>query len=107
MDLIHKEHITRLEAGQDGRHIAGAFHGRTGGDPDGDAHLFGDDIGQGGLTQAWRAVDDHVVQGFFTDLGGLHGYGEVVLGVGLADKVFQPLGTQGYILVLLLEIAGN
>lgn len=77
------------EVGDDGRQVAGALDGRAGGDADVDADLGGDDVGERGLSQAGRAIEQDVVDGFIPSLGGGDGDFEVVLGLVLSDKIGQ------------------
>ena len=85
MDLIHEQDVVLRQIGEQGGQIAGLFNGRTGGDADVDPHLVGDDVGQGGLAQTRRAVEQHVVQGLIAHLGGLDKDLQVALGLLLAD----------------------
>ena len=85
MDLIHEQDIVFRQIGEQGRQIAGLFDGRAGGDADVDPHLVGNDVGEGGLTQAGRAVEQHVVQRLVPHFGSLDKDLQVALGLGLAD----------------------
>jgi hypothetical protein len=83
MDLIDEEDVVGLQVGQDGRKVAGAFEGRPRGHPEVDALLDRDDPGQGGLSQAWRAREQNVVQR------------------PLADELAEMAGAQGEVVVVL------
>ena len=73
VDFIDEEDILAAEVGQDGRQVAGALDGRAGGGLDVDAHLGGDDVGQGGLAQAGRPVEQDVVDRLAPAFGGGNG----------------------------------
>jgi hypothetical protein len=59
--LVYEEDVMAAQVGQDGRQVAGALDGGAGGRPDVNAYLGGDDIRQGSLAQAGRAVEQNVV----------------------------------------------
>ena len=56
---------------------------------------------EGGLAQAGRAVEQHVVQGLSPLLGGLDEHGQVVLRLLLADILPQGLGAQGTLVLVI------
>jgi len=62
MDLVDKQYVSRLEIGQQRRHIAGFFQHRTGGVAYVHTHFVADDIGQGSFPQARRAKYQHVIE---------------------------------------------
>jgi hypothetical protein len=68
------------------------FSTGPGGGAEVDAQLAGDDLGQGGLAQARRAEQQHVVQGLAPALGGLDEDAQVALGLLLADELGEGLG---------------
>ncbi len=67
---------------------------RAGGLLEAHVEFVGDDGGQRGLAQAWRAEEEHVVEGLAAGFGGFQGDGELLLGFGLADELAQPARTQ-------------
>ena len=85
VDLIHEQDVVFCQIGKQGRQIAGLFDGRAGGDADVDPHLVGNDVGEGGLTQAGRAVEQHMVQRLVPHFGSLDKDLQVALGLGLTD----------------------
>jgi hypothetical protein len=62
VDLVDEQHVVRFEVGQQRGQVAGALQHRAGGLAQIDAHLGGDDVRQGGLAQARRAEQQHVVE---------------------------------------------
>jgi hypothetical protein len=109
VDLVDEEDVMLLEVRQDGGEVAGAFDRGTGGDADGDAHLGGDDVSEGGLAKAGRAVEEQVVERFAALLGGVDGDAEVVLELLLADELVEAPGAKcGFQrLVFVLDFAGS
>ena len=83
------------QVGQDGGQVAGALDDRTGGGLDVDPHLAGHDIGQGGLAQAGRAVEQDMVQRLAPAPGRIDEQAQVALDLFLADVVVQGTRTQG------------
>ena len=109
MNLIDEQHVPGLQPSQDGRHIPSPLDGRAGGDLDVHPHFMGDDVAQSGLAQARRSVDDDVVQGLVTDRRSLDGDAQIVLDLGLPDKIGQPPGPQRRVqaLVVGLNLSGD
>ena len=108
MHLVDEEDIELLQAGQDRGEIARTFDRRTGGDAHGDTHFGGDDVGECGLAEAGRAVEEDVVERFFAFGGGLDGDAEVVLELLLADeliKATRPKGRVQRFVFVFLDLA--
>ena len=61
VDLVDEQDVALAQAGEDRGQVAGALDGGAGGGPDLRAELRGDDVGQGRLSQARRAVEQDVV----------------------------------------------
>ena len=89
VDLVDEEDVALVQVGQDGRQVAGPLDGRPGGDLDAHAHLVGDDVGQRGLAQARRAVEQDVIQRLAARLGRLDQDAQVLLDPILADILGQ------------------
>ena len=70
VDLVHEEDIARFQVGEQGGQVAGPLQDRPRGLAQVDTHLRGDDVGQGGLTQARGAEQQAVVQGLAAGAGG-------------------------------------
>jgi hypothetical protein len=66
-------------------------------------------VGEGGLSEAGRAVEEKVVERFVALLGGVDGDAEVVLELLLADELVEAPGPEGYIdfLFFVLRLAGD
>jgi len=76
-----------LEVRQNGGEVASAFDGRTGGDSYGDPHFGGDYVGERGLAEAGRAVEEQVVERFAALLSGVDGDAKIVFELLLADEL--------------------
>jgi hypothetical protein len=109
VDFIDEEDIVALEVGQDSGQVAGALDGGTGGGLDIDAYLRGDDMGQAGLTQAGRPVEQDVVDRLTAALGGGDGNLEVFLGLVLADEIGQGTRPEAVVqgCVFIAGLAGD
>jgi hypothetical protein len=94
VNLVDEEDIMAFQVGEDCCQVAGALDGRAGRRPDIGADLSGDDMSQTGLTQAGRAVEEYVVQGFLAAPGGGDGDIEVFLGLVLSGKLGQAPWSQ-------------
>jgi hypothetical protein len=66
-------------------------------------------VGEGGLAEAGRAVEEEVVERLAALFGGVDGDAEVVLELLLADELIEATGTEGYIdfLFFVLRLAGD
>jgi hypothetical protein len=95
VDLVDEQDVVGFQIGQDRRQVAGLVQHRARGGAEVDAQLAGDDLGQGGLAQARRAEQQHVVQGLAPALGRLDEDAQIALGLLLADELGQGLGPHG------------
>ena len=84
-----------MEVCQDCGEVACALDHRAGGGAKTDAELAGDDLGEGGLAQSRRTMQQHVVQGLAAGAGGLDEHREVLPAGLLADELRQCLRTKG------------
>ncbi len=107
MYLVDEQHVAILESGEYGGDIAGALDGGPGRGAHVDPHLGGDDVGQRGLAQAGRPVQQHVVQRLAPALRRVDGDLEVVLYLLLSQELREAFGAQGGIegSVFLLGLA--
>jgi hypothetical protein len=94
VDLVDEQHVVGLEVGEQRGQVAGALQHRAGGLAQVDAHLGGDDVGQGGLAQARRAEQQHVVEGLAALPGRLDEDLQLVADLLLAHVIGQALGAQ-------------
>ncbi len=68
MDLIDKQHVVRLEVGQHRGEISRLLQHRARGSAQVNAHLVGDNVGESGFPQAWRAEDQQMIERIATQL---------------------------------------
>jgi hypothetical protein len=94
VDLVDEQHLLGLEIDQQAHDVARALQRRGAGDPAAHPQLFGQHQGHGGLAQARRTMQEHVVQGLAAAAGGLHGNAQHLLELPLADVVGQAAGSQ-------------
>ena len=83
-----------LERGELGREIPRLGDHRTRGRAEVDPELAGDDLGEGGLAQAGRPDEQHVVERLALALGGFDEHLEVLAQRRLAGEVGEHLRTQ-------------
>jgi len=101
VDLIDEQHVILFQVGQDSGQIAGPFDCRPGGDADVDAKLVGDDMRQGSLAQAGRAVQQGMIQRFLALLGRIDQDGQVFDDLLLPDNFVQVVWAQGGIAAII------
>ena len=78
VDLVNEKDIVGLEVGEQARQLARLVDDGAGGDAHVHAHLIGDDVREGGLAEAWRPVQQHMVEGLFPRLRRLHEHDDVL-----------------------------
>ena len=100
MYLVDEEHVARLQRGEYAGQVARLVEHGAAGDLEAHAQLVGDDVGQRGLTQSRRAVQQRVVEGLAAVLGSLDEDAQVVNDADLTGEVLKAQGAQG-----LLEVA--
>ena len=94
VDLVDEEDVVLLEVREDGGEVAGALDRGAAGGADGDAHLVRDDVREGRLAEAGRAVEEQVVERFAALLRRLDGDAEVLLDAVLAGEVVEAARPQ-------------
>ena len=92
VDLVDEQDVALFKVGQDRGEVAGPFDGRAARRVQVDAQLAGDDVGQRGLAQAGRPVEQDVVGRFVALAGRLEQDLQVLLDVLLADVLGQGRG---------------
>ena len=97
MDLVDEQHIAFFEVGEDGRQVARASDGRSGGGANGGAQLVGHHRGERGLAQPWRAREQDMVRRLAAPLGRRDHDAEGFLHLRLAQIVVEPFRAQGEI----------
>ncbi len=107
MHLIDEQDVLLLEVGEDRGQVPRPLDGGARGHPDGDRHLMGDDVGQGGLAQPRRPIQQEMVQRLLPLEGGGDADAQVVLELLLADELLQPTRPQGSVQghVVFLKLA--
>jgi len=105
VNLVDEEHVSLVELGEDRRQVAGARDHRARGGAEADAHLARDDLRQGGLAEARRAEEQHVVEGVAAPARRLDEDAQVLAHRALADEVVEVRRPQGDLAgVLLAEV---
>ena len=92
VNLINEEDVPFAELGERADQVRRLVQGRSTGDPRRRSHLVRDHVGQRGLPESGRAVQEHMLHGFAACLHGLHRDGEPLDQGRLADIVFEGLG---------------
>ena len=100
MYLVDEEHIVLVERSEQTGQVAGFVQDGAGRDLEAYAQFVGDDIGKGGLAKAWRAVEEGVVEGFATHLGGFYEDAQVLFDLVLTLKVVEGEGAKGFLELL-------
>ena len=93
--------LVRMAARSPARWITG-----PGGGAEADAEFAGDDLGQGGLAEARRAEQQHVVERLAAGARGLDEDGEVIAGGLLTDEFIEALGAKGGFAEIVLGAVG-
>ncbi len=94
MNLVHEEHVARLEIGQHGGKLRRALEHWPGSGLDGHAHLVGDDVCQRGLAETGRPEDERVIERFVSPAGRLDEDLHLLPDRALTDVVVEPLRPQ-------------
>ena len=100
MDLVDEEHIVRFQRHQDACQIARLVEHRPGGGLKSDPQLVGYDVGEGGLAEPRRAMQQGVVEGLPSHAGCRHEYAQIVYNLRLTGEVGKGEGAQ-----CLLDVA--
>ena len=95
MDLIDKQHIVWFEVGEHRGEIARFLQHRAGGGTQIHPHFIGDDIGQGGFPQPWRAKNQQVIEGVAAQLRRLDKDLHLRTHLRLADILCQQFWADG------------
>ncbi len=90
VDLVDEEDIAGVEVGQERRQVARLLQHRARGLAEIHAHLVGDDVGEGGLTEPGRAEDQHVIQGVPAPAGGVNEDLHLLAHRGLTHVLGEP-----------------
>ncbi len=72
--------------------------------PDGDAELLADDIRKRRLAEAWRSVEQHVIERLAALTRGGNGYLKIRADALLADVIVQRAGPEsGFVLGVFID----
>ena len=85
------------ELREDADEVGALGQGRAAGDVDLRADFVGDDVGEGGLAEARRAVEQDVLDRLLAARGGVDGDLELADQGGLADVLVEALGAEGVV----------
>ena len=107
MDFVDEQHVAFVEVGDDGSQVASTLDDRPGGGLELHPHLVGDDVGERGLSEAWRTCEEEVIQRLLSTESGLNEDTEVVEYSLLAHVVVHHLRTQADLVAWLLGIVGE
>ena len=95
VDLVEEEHLALGELREDGREVAGVLNRRAAGDAQRRVHLGRDDHGEGGLAEARRTRQQHVVGSAATLPSPIENQRQLLAHPFLADELGQVLGPKG------------
>ena len=95
MNLVNEQDIVFFQIGEQCGQVLGFFQHRAAGLSQVHAQLLGNDVAQGGLAQARRPKQQHVVQGFLAIAGRANEDFKLFAHLGLAHVFLQQLGAQG------------
>ena len=102
MDFVDEEHLVLLQVGQHRGEVARLLDHRAGGGAHGHAHLVADDVGERGLAEAGRAVEQHVIERFAASDRGGNRHLQVVAHAVLADVLGERPRTQSRLVLCVL-----
>ena len=94
MNFVKEEHLALAQVGEDGGQVALDLQGGAGGLLKAHVQLVGNDGGEGGLAEARRPEEEHVVEGLAAGFCGFQGDGKLLFRLGLADEFAEPAGAQ-------------
>src|SRR5207247_90682 len=95
VDLVDEEHVALAKAGQVAGQSALVLDGGGADGPDGNAQRPGDEVREGGLAEARRAAEEHVVERLAAPPRRLDEDLEVVGGLALPDVLVERARAQG------------
>ena len=95
VDLVDEQDAGALQVGENGREITGPLDGRTRGALQHRPHLVRQDVGDGGLAEAGRAVQQHVIERLAARPCRPDEDGEVGLDLLLPDVVVERARSEG------------
>ena len=100
MYLVDEEHIVRLEGSEDAGQVARFVKHGAAGELKAYSELVGYDVGECGLAQAWRAMQECVVEGFSAILRSLDEDTQILDDFLLSAEVLEAQRPQGVLEIL-------
>ena len=94
VDLIDEKDIGAAELGEDAQEIGALGQGGAVGHVHLGGEFVGDDMGEGGLAQAGRSVQEHVFHGLVAAAGGFGSDAQAIDHRFLANVLIEALRTQ-------------
>ena len=94
MNFVNEQDVALFQVGEQPGQVAGLLDGGAAGAFEARAHVFGNDVGEGGFAQAGRPAEEQMIQRLAALFGRLHGDFQALLDVGLPDKLGKEGGTQ-------------
>ena len=107
VDLVDEEHFAVDQVGQDRGQVARLLQHRAGGGPDRRAELVGDHVGERGLAEPGRTVEQHVIERFATLAGRGNRHLQVLAHAVLPDVLVERARPQaGFVLRVFVGAHG-
>src|SRR5262249_15741038 len=107
MDLVHEQNVSRLEAREDGRHVALSLQGGAGDGAHPDVELLADDGRERGLAKPGRPHEQHVIQCLAPSLSSSEPDVDLLLRPLRPDEVGEPARSQGPLALFLSITEGR
>ena len=91
VDFVDEQHVSCFQRGQQAGQVSGLVQNRPGTHLHIYTQLVGNNMGQGGLSQTGRAVEEHMIQGFAPHFGSLYIDAQIGDDFPLSGEIFQLL----------------
>src|SRR5437879_10484561 len=92
VDFVEEEDFLGFKRSEDGGEVALTLKEGASTGLDGNVQFVGNDLGEGGFSEAWRAIEQNVVEGFAAGAGGFDGNLDVFFDALLANVFVETLG---------------
>jgi predicted ABC-type transport system involved in lysophospholipase L1 biosynthesis ATPase subunit len=107
VDLVDEQHVAALHPRQQRSELALVLDRRAVGGEDVSAQLVTEDLGDGGLAQARRSAQEHVIERLAAPACGLHEHAQVVHHLALADELVEARGPQRAVELAVEPVGGR
>ena len=104
MDLVDEKDVALFQGSQEAGQVAGLVQDGAARHLHVDPHLVRDDVREGGLAQARRAVEQRVVQGFPAHFSGFYVDLQVRDDFLLAGEIIQLLGADNSVQFIIFAV---